>query len=214
MLKLMCSSSCTSYQNHVIHSSFIIKIHEVKKTDKTFLFRVLQITLLQKNTLQNWDSEFGYYIIYIISYKIWDVVLRQRDTEKRAETETELKREERRASRLAPSTRQPTRHQAHPHTPVGPQISRSEVRASGGHQTNLTFYNKCLNVNLTFYELITPKTIFVKLCRFLSILSKIDVKKVYIFCVLSVGKCLWQAVKTATGYKLILANFIFLENNF
>ena len=113
----------------------------------------------------------------IYPYKIWDVVLRQRDTEKRAETETELRREERRASRLAPSTRQHTRHQAHPHTPVGPQISRSEVRANGGLQTNLTLYNKCLNVNLTFYELTSQKTINVKLCRFLWILSNIYVKK-------------------------------------
>ena len=55
-------------------------------------------------------------------------MLRQRDTEKRAETETELEREERMASpRLAA-------HQAHPHTPVGPRSvgQRSEAAEDVG----------------------------------------------------------------------------------
>ena len=43
-------------------------------------------------------------------------MLRQRDTEKRAETETELEREKRMAPCLAPRARLPP---GTPHTPVG-----------------------------------------------------------------------------------------------
>lgn len=91
----MSMHSCMLKLMHIIPKScytFIIKIHEVKKTDKTFLFRVLQITLLQKNTLQNWDSEFGYYISYHIRYEMlcWD-----RETQRREQRQRRSWRERR-----------------------------------------------------------------------------------------------------------------------
>ena len=132
----------------------------------------------------------------------WD---RDRETPRREQRQRRGWRE----ARPAPCSAGITPSVHHSHTPVGPRTSRSEVRDCGGRRANLTLYNKCLNVNQTFYGLIRQKTIFiVQLC----VIKIINWKEYISFSVLSAGECHWQAVKTATGYKLILANFIFWEN--